>query len=170
VTVVADGGAGAGGAVTRGFSTAAVGGTAAGRGADVGDSVGGGNIVAAGGGAGAGGGEIDARPDGTGAGTGVIPAGSGGSGAGTGDFAVSGGGSGAGTRTTPVDTEAGAGVGAAETPVGGVRSSICFRVAASAISAASVRRVSRATSSPSAGMSRAWSWEVRLATPRLVAS
>jgi hypothetical protein len=155
----------------RGFSTAAVGGTADGGGATVGDSVGDGNIVAAGGGAGAGGGEIDARPDGAGAGTGVMTAGSGGNGAGTGDITVAlGGGNGAGTRVVPAGAGVGAGGGETDTPVRGVRASTCVRVAASAISAASARRLSRPTSSPSAGISRDWSWEVTLAMPRLAAS
>jgi hypothetical protein len=124
-----------------------------GGGADVGDNVGDGNIVAAGGGAGAGGGEIDARPDGAGAGTGVVTVGAGGNGGGTGDVTAELGGNGAGTRVVAPGAGAGAGVGAPDTPVGGVRASTCVRVAAIAISLASARRLSRPTSSPSAGMS-----------------
>jgi hypothetical protein len=127
----------------------------AGGDADVGDSVGDGNIVAAGGGAGAGGGEIDARPDGAGAGTGVVAVGAGGNGAGTGDVTAELGGNGAGTREVPAGAGAGAGVGvgAPDAAVGGVRASTCDLVAAIAISLASARRLSRPTSSPSAGMS-----------------
>ena len=137
-------------------------------GADVGDNVGDGNIVAAGGGAGAGGGEIDARPDGAGAGTGAVAVGAGGNGGGTGDVTAELGGNGAGTRVVPAG--AGVGVGALDTPVWGVRASTCVRVAAIAISLASARRLSRPTSSPSAGMSSDCSWEVIVPTPRLVAS
>ena len=141
-----------------------------GGGATVGDSVGDGNIVAAGGGAGAGGGEIDARPDGAGAGTGAVTVGAGGNGGGTGDVTAELGGSGAGTRVVPVGAGVGAGVGAPDMPVWGVRASTCVRVAAIAISLASARLLSLPTSSPSAGMSSDWSWEVIVATPRLVAS
>ena len=141
----------------------------AGGGAAVGESVGDGNIVAAGGGAGAGGGEI-ARPDGAGAGTGAVTVGAGGNGGGTGDVTAELGGNGAGTRVVPAGAGAGVGVGTPDTPVGGLRASTCVLVAAIAISFASVRRLSRPTSSPSAGMSSDCSWEVIVPTPRLVAS